>query len=173
MNVRPATFFDALEFAGHRAFLRRALVFQVRNSEAFVVERDGKRLALAMFWRHRAKRAEFNLIVDPLAQAHMLGLVRLAQLTIGRVMQSGILVFAKVRVSDARARRMAQLVGFEPSRMADASVMIFRRDSNGRRCGHGNRQKCQEGEAGGSLAAQPAERGQCPAAVNGGTGKLT
>jgi hypothetical protein len=126
MILRPATFFDALAFAGHKAFLRRVLVYQVKHSEAFVVEMDGVRLALGMFWRHRAKRAEFCLIIDPPAQKHMIALVRLAQLTISKVMQSGILVFAKVRVSDARARRMALLTGFVPSRMADQSIMFFR-----------------------------------------------
>jgi hypothetical protein len=127
MILRAATFFDALAFAGHKAFLRRVLVYQVKHSEAFVVELDGVRLALGMFWRHRAKRVEFCLIVDPPAQKHMIALVRLAQLTISKVMQSGILVFAKVRVSDARARRMAVLTGFVPSRLADQSIMFFRR----------------------------------------------
>lgn len=139
MNLRAATFFDALAFAGHKAFLRRVLVYQVRHSEAFVVEHEGQRLALGMFWRHRAKRVEFALIVEPQAQKHMVALVRQAQLTIRAVVQGGILVFAKVRVSDARARRMAQLTGFAPGRMADASIMIFRSAKDERNYRHNHR----------------------------------
>lgn len=127
MILRPATFFDALAFAGHKAFLRRVLIYQVKHSEAFVVELNGVRLALGMFWRHRAKRAEFCLIVDPPAQKHMIALVRLAQLTIAKVVQSGILVFAKVRVSDERARRMAKLTGFVPAKLSNPAIMFFRR----------------------------------------------
>jgi hypothetical protein len=128
ISLRPATFFDALEFAGSRAFLRKVLVYQVRHAEAFVVEGDaGVRLALGMFWKHRAKRAEFALIVAPPAQSNMVAMVRMAQLTIGRVVQSGVLVFARIRVSDPRAQRMARLVGFAPSRMADPEIWIFRR----------------------------------------------
>jgi hypothetical protein len=126
-TLRPATFFDALEFAGSRAFLRKVLVYQVRHAEAFVVENDGAKLALGMFWKHRAKRAEFALIVAPPAQSNMVALVRMARLTIGRVMQSGVMVFARVRVSDARAQRMARLTGFEPSKMADPEIWIYRR----------------------------------------------
>lgn len=127
MIVRPATFFDALDFAGHKAFLRRALVYQVRHSEAFVVERGEQKLALAMFWRARAKRVEFGLSVLPEARGHMLGLCRVAHLTIGRVVQSGSMVFAKVRVGDARAQRMARLVGFVPGRMKNPEIWIFGR----------------------------------------------
>jgi hypothetical protein len=127
ISLRPATFFDALEFAGSRAFLRKVLVYQVRHAEAFVVEGDGARLALGMFWKHRAKRAEFALIVAPPATRNMVAMVRLAHLTISRVVQSGVLVFARIRVSDPRAQRMARLVGFKPSRMADPEIWIFRR----------------------------------------------
>jgi hypothetical protein len=57
----------------------------------------------------------------------MVALVRMARLTIGRVVQSGVMVFARVRVSDARAQRMARLTGFEPSKMADPEIWIYRR----------------------------------------------
>lgn len=131
MQLRPATFFDALDFAGHRAFLRKVLVYQVRHGEAFVVEQGTEKLALGMFWRDRARRAEFALSVRPLARVHMVGLVRLAHLTIARVVQGGCMVFARVRMGDARGQRMARLVGFVPGRMRNPEIWIFARCQNG------------------------------------------
>jgi hypothetical protein len=132
LTLRPATFFDACTFAGTAALRRKALVYQVRNGEAFVVERDGQPLALGMFWFHRKRRAEFALVVMPGAQQAMVGLVRIAHLTLSRMAESGVLVFALVRVTDARARRMASLVGFGPSRLEDPVVMVFRRARSNR-----------------------------------------
>ena len=151
MILRPATFFDALDFAGHKAFLRRALVYQVRHSEAFVVEKDGQKLALGMFWRVRARRVEFALSVLPGARENMVGLVRVAHLTIGRLVQSGSMVFAKVRTGDARAQRMARLVGFVPGRMKNPEIWIFGRchDNPDRRI---DRQIGQEGGEGATPA---------------------
>jgi hypothetical protein len=125
-NTRPATVLDAMDFAGGRAFLRKVLVYQVRHTDATLVLTDETHLALAMLYRHRAKRVEYAMFVKPEAQRHMVGLVRLAQLTLSKLAQDGILVFAHVRSCDVRAQRMASLTGFVPGRMRDASIWFFR-----------------------------------------------
>lgn len=127
-EVWPATVLDAMEFAGGRAFLRKILVFQVRKTEAFLVTKQGQHVALAMLCRHRAKRVEYAMFVKPVAAQNMVGLVRLAHLTLSKLAQDGILVFAHMRGTNTQSCRMARLTGFEPGQMRDASIWFFRRN---------------------------------------------
>lgn len=128
VTCEPASVFDALEFAGGKAFLRKVLVYSVRKCDAYVMRRGSELLALAMLHQVRARRVEFAMFVKPAAQKNMVALVRLAHLTLARLQQSGVLVFARVRVSDARAQRMARLVGFSHGNMKDAQIWLFRRN---------------------------------------------
>jgi len=126
VSARPATIFDAMAFAGARSFMRRALVYQVRHYGAEVIEADGQPLALVMLMWHRARRVEVAITFTPAAQHHMRGLVKLAHLTLLRFVQDGIVAFAHIRTTDARAQRMARLAGFRPGRLADRSIWIGR-----------------------------------------------
>jgi hypothetical protein len=129
ITLRPATLFDAFAFGGNRGFLRKALVFQVRRSVAYVVERDGAALALVMIMGLRKRLAEFAMVLTPLAPAMLRWMIRLAHLTLTKIAQDGTLVKAHVRPSNAKARRMAELVGFQPGGFRDPSVWLFRRAS--------------------------------------------
>lgn len=124
MTARPATVTDALEFAGARSLLRKALLYQVRNAPAEVIESGGEALALVMLHWQRRRRVEVAIHFRPAAQFHMIGLARLAQLTLARLGQDGILAFAIIRETDARAQRMARLAGFAPGGFRNATIWL-------------------------------------------------
>ena len=124
MTARPATEIAALEFGGARSLLRKALLFSVRNFQAEVIEHDGEALALVMMHRQRKRRIEIAFSFRPAAARHMLDLVRLAQLTLQRLAQDGILAFALIRETDARAQRMARLAGFRPGGFRNGKIWI-------------------------------------------------
>lgn len=126
LEVREATAFDALEFAGDRLGLRQKLPFQVRRCPSLIVCHEGQHVALVSFYTWRNHRVEFTMLVKPLASQMMLALIRLAHLTLCRFAHDGILVFAHIRSSDARAARMARLVGFKPAKFGDGSIWLFK-----------------------------------------------
>ena len=69
---------------------------------------------------------EVALCFRPLAQRHMRELVKLAQLTLRRFAQTGILAFVVIRETDARAQRMARLAGFRPGGFRNGKIWTGR-----------------------------------------------
>jgi hypothetical protein len=126
LTATPCSQLQALEFAGNRRQLRKVLFYQVRHTDAYLIRAGGEPVALAMFFEKRKRLVEFAMTVKPEAAAHMTGLVRLAHLTLARFAQDGLLVMAHIRSSDARAQRMARMVGFTPGHMRDHSIWFFR-----------------------------------------------
>ena len=126
LEVKPATVLDAMDFAGAKPFLRKILVYQVRKTEAFLILKGGETLALAMFYKQRARRVEYAMFTKAPASQHMIALVRLAHLTLGKMADAGVMVFAHVRETDGRAQRMARLTGFVPGKMRDRTIWFFR-----------------------------------------------
>jgi mRNA-degrading endonuclease toxin of MazEF toxin-antitoxin module len=115
-----------MAFSRGRAFLRRALVWQVRQYEAEVVEADGRPLALVMRWQMRRRLVEIAFCFMPEARRHMPALVRLAQLTLARMRQDGLLAMVRIRTTDARAHRMARLAGFRRTPLAGGTIWTGR-----------------------------------------------
>jgi hypothetical protein len=132
LEVRTPSMSDALAFAGGRSFLRKVLLYQVRHTQASLVLADGEPLALVMFYPQRKNLAEYAMVTRPAAAEHMTALVRLAHLTLSSMAQKGVLVMAKVRETDARAQRMARLVGFGPGRFRDRTIWLWRLRENDR-----------------------------------------
>ncbi len=118
---------DALDLAGGRPFLRKALLYSVRHFRSDVVLKGEQVLALVMMHYVRKKRVEIAFCFAPAASKNMLPLIGLAQLTIRRLAHDGILAYAMVRVTDARAQRMAMLAGLKPGGFADKTIWITRR----------------------------------------------
>jgi hypothetical protein len=171
-EVREATAFDALEFAGSRPMLRKLLPMQARRYPSLLVSRAGVAVAFVTFASHPRGRVEFAMLVKPPAQEMMIGLVRLAHLTLCHLAQDGTRFYAHVRASSEVARRMARLVGFRPLRFRDGSIWLFREARDDRisrelEWGHG-----KKGREGGCNGA-PAKR-RCPgaAAFDHGGGNL-
>jgi len=128
VRARPATETDALEFAGARSLLRKALLWQVRKFPSEVIETDdGHALALVMMQWHRKTRVEVSIHFRPLAQSHMLALIHLAQLTLQRLGQDGVMAVVRVRESNWAAQRMAGLSGFRPVGLKDGQIWISKR----------------------------------------------
>lgn len=127
LEARPATEIDVLDFPGARGFGRRAMVFAIRNYAVEIISKRGEPLALvAMHWQ-RKRRVEIAFLFAPAASGHMVDLSRMAQLTLARLAQDGIMAFARIRQTDGRAQRMARLSGFSPSRLADKTIWVNRR----------------------------------------------
>lgn len=127
VTARPATATDALEFAGGRSLLRKALLWQVRNFPSEVIELEGEPLALVMMQHHPKARVEVSIHFRPGAQAHMRELIKLAQLTIRRLGQDGFMAMAVVRDSNAQGQRMARLAGFRPVSVRTGTLWIAER----------------------------------------------
>lgn len=125
-EVREATALDALNFAGGRPLLRKLLPYQARRYPSLLVMKAGDPVAFVTFASHPRRRVEFALLVKPQAQGMMVGLVRLAHLTLCQLAQDGTRFYAHVRTTNQVARRMARLVGFRPLRFRDGSIWLFR-----------------------------------------------
>jgi hypothetical protein len=116
----------ALDLAGARPLFRKAFLHQCRVGEAIAIFDGGRPLALAMLDGRRRRRAELAIAFFPGAEASMLRLVRFAQLTIRRLADASVMVFARVDPSNRQACRMAGLAGFRPAGMRDAAIWIWR-----------------------------------------------
>lgn len=116
----------ALEFAGGRSFLRRALLHQTRVGESVAFVDDGEPVALAMLDGRRARRAELAITFKPAARRHMRQLIRHAQLTCARLAQNRILTFAVIRPGNGAGERMAMLAGFQPGRFKNPAIWIWK-----------------------------------------------
>jgi len=125
-EVREASALDALQFAGARPMLRKMLPYQARRFPSLLVLRAGVPVAFVTFASHPRRRVEFAMLVKPQAQSMMVGLVRLAHLTLCQLAQDGTRFYAHVRATSEVARRMARLVGFRPLRFRDGSIWLFR-----------------------------------------------
>lgn len=168
LECRVPSMQDALAFAGGRSFLRKVLLYQVRHSKALLVLAAGEPLALVMFYTHRKRLAEYAMVTRPAAARHMTALTRLAHLTLSRMAQEGILVMAKVRETDARAQRMARLVGFGPGRFRDRTIWLWRMRWDERNNRRPDGQGPEEGA--GSPAAAGATDGSIAGAATLGAG---
>lgn len=168
-EVREATALDALEFAGSRTMLRRLLPMQARRFPSLLVSHDGQAVAFVTFASHPRRRVEFTMLVKPPAEQMMLGLVRLAHLTLCQLAQDGTRFYAHVRPTNLAGRRMARLVGFRPLRFRDGSIWLFRETRHDGNSQHADRKDRQAGGKSASHGA-PAGRSLAGAAAfdNGG-----
>jgi len=116
----------ALELAGGKSFLRKALVKQCASAQAIAYFAGDEPLALAMIDTPRARRAELALAFFAGAPAHMRELVRIAQLTLTAIAETGVLVFARVDPGNRQGQRMARLVGLRPGNFRDPALWIFK-----------------------------------------------
>jgi hypothetical protein len=170
-DIRQPSQLDALAFAGGRSFLRKALGFQVRHFPSLLVSHGGVAVALASFHAQRRARVEFVMMVEPgLAKRLMVGLVRLTHLTLARFAHDGILVFAHIRETDERAKRMAGLTGFRPGGFRDGSIWLFKGAAHDRHYRRADRGFRQEGREGPGAGAPAAKRGAGPAIERHGGG---
>lgn len=125
--VSPVPPSMALAFGGPKPFLRKAFIFQTRKSQALVVMVDGRPVAMAMLGQQRRHRCELALAFLPEAADHMRRLIRLAQLTLRRIAQTGTLVFVRIAPHNRQARRMARMTGFSPGRLPDPSIWLWKK----------------------------------------------
>ncbi len=116
----------ALEFAGGRSLARKVILHQVRQGEAVAILDGDEPVALAMFDRKRARRAELALSFAPAASRHMLALVRLVQLTATRFAENRILTFVHIRPDNRAGTRMAMLAGFQPGGFRDRTIWLWK-----------------------------------------------
>jgi hypothetical protein len=124
--VSPVPPSSALELAGGRPLYRKAFLHQCRIGKAIAIYDGATPLALAMLDDRRPRRAELCIAFFPGAERRMLELVRFAQLTIRRIADASIMVFARIDPVNRQACRMARLAGFRPGRMRDAAIWIWR-----------------------------------------------
>lgn len=116
----------ALELAGGRPLFRKVYLHQCRVGEAIAIFSGDRPLVLAMIDSRRRGRAELALAFFPGSDRQMLRLVRFAQLTIRRIADASIMVFARIDPASSQACRMARLAGFRPGRMRDPAIWIWR-----------------------------------------------
>mgnify|MGYP000940831843 CR=1 FL=1 len=122
----PATV--ALEVAGGAPWRRKALIHSTRRRDAIAIMRGKQPVAIAMFevLERRPKRAELAMAFTPAARGEVRGICRFAQLTLGRMRQAGLMVFAHVAESNRQGQRIARAAGFVPAGIADRSVWLFK-----------------------------------------------
>jgi hypothetical protein len=116
----------ALEFAGGAPFRRKVMIHQTRHFESMAVSAGGTPIVIASLHRARARRAELAIAFRPAAAAHMRALIRLAQWTLRRLAETGVLVFTRIAPGERQAQRMARLTGFVPGRFADPQIWIWK-----------------------------------------------
>lgn len=115
----------ALEFSGGRPLARKVLLAQTRE-RAIALVAGGKPLAIAMLQAFAARphRAELAIWLAPAALGHVRALVRFAQLTLQKLAQTGVMVFARMRT--AAGERLGRMAGFRPGGLADRQIWIWR-----------------------------------------------
>ena len=116
----------ALDLAGSRSLFRKAFLHQCRIGDAIAIFDGDRPLVLAMLDGRRRRRAELCLAFFPGAEGSMLRLVRFAQLTIRRLADASVMVFARIDPANGQACRMAELAGFRPGRHRDPAIWIWR-----------------------------------------------
>lgn len=125
-TVSPVPPTLALEFAGAKPFMRKALLVQVRMSEAMAFVCDGRPVALVMLQRQRARRAELAICFTGEARRHMRRLMRFAQLTLRQITQTGTLVYVRISPANRQAGRMAAMTGFTHGGMKDPAIWFWK-----------------------------------------------
>ncbi|MAA97413.1 MAG: hypothetical protein CMN87_18240 [Stappia sp.] len=118
----PARADDCLECASPFRWIRKASLFMRAGGDSVAISlpdaAGGDLLAVAYLWPTAPGWREFCLTIRPAARPHMRALVRLAQLRLDAVAQTGLRVKAHVRPGHAPGERMARMVGFVPDRSA-------------------------------------------------------
>lgn len=125
-TVSPVPPSLALEFAGAKPFLRKALLYQARTTEAIAFVDAGLPVALVMLQRQRARRVELAISFMPRAARHMRPLMRYAQLTLRRIAQTGTLVYVRISPANRQAGRMAAMTGFSHGGMSDPAIWLWK-----------------------------------------------
>lgn len=112
--IAPAPPSLLLEAGGQFPTLRRAMLLQAMIAEsAAITDRAGALLAVFFVQRRPGRRyAELAAAIRPPAARHMRTLVRLAQLTLRRLTETGVVVFCRVRPDNRAGQRMAHMAGF-------------------------------------------------------------
>jgi hypothetical protein len=128
--VSPAPRSAALDLAGAIPRNRRGVLAQVRAHESVAIYRGDDCLALVMFARHGWRRTEMALAIAPAAAPHLKRLVRMAQLTLTGMAESGVIV-ASIHPDNRAGGRMARAVGFRPARLKRKGLWIFRKERHG------------------------------------------
>lgn len=129
--IAPAPWPAMLEMGGRSGFMRRAFILQRAKCDTIAYFAGGELLAVAMFFPVRRRLVELALAFAPAAARHMRALVRQAHLTLSRIAQTGVLVFARVEVGYARGARLAGLSGFSPGRLRDRQIWLWKGTSHG------------------------------------------
>lgn len=97
-------------------------------------------MALVMFGRHGWRRIEMALVIAPAAHRHMRRLVAMAQLTLGAMAETHLII-ASIHPANRAGQRMAAMVGFRPSRLKTPGFWVFGRNEHG--CDPRRRQRGQ------------------------------
>lgn len=123
----PASAGDVFEISGRNSWVRKALYRQSSFCETMAIcLPTGVCLAIGYFWKERARRWRFGLLIADVAAEHMLPLVRIAQLTLKKIADNGVLTVAEVNPQNEAGKRMARLVGFRRSKLNDEHVWTWR-----------------------------------------------
>ena len=151
-TVTPAPPSAILALAGRVASMRRRALAQRHDAQTVAIYRGDAEMAVAFLGRHGWRRLEMALAIGPAAAPHLRRLVRLAQMTLGAASQTHLIV-ARVHPANQAGARMAAMVGFQPSRLKQAGIWIFKGDRHG--CDA--RRRRQRGAQGGGT--EPADTG--------------
>lgn len=125
VSVSPAPYSAMLEAGRNSAYLRRVLQLQRRKCQTIAYyDGAGELLAIAMLYAWRAKRVELAMSIQRASRPHMMQLVKTAHLTLARIVDAGILVFARVHPMNRAGQRMARLCGFRRAKLKDQAIWI-------------------------------------------------
>lgn len=127
--VSPAPRTAIIEAANGQSRNRlRRLLHQYEKTQSIAYYRNGGLLAVAMMFEWRARRVELAMMFTSEARQFMLPLIRIAHLTLSKIFDNRIVVFAHVSPENNAARRMARLAGFRQSRLKQKSIMVWNGD---------------------------------------------
>lgn len=130
--VHPAPPSAGLETAGARAAYRRGLLMQIRKSNSMAIYNGQEVLAVVMFRKHGWRRIEYAMAITAAAAPFMRRLIRYAQLTLAKLVQTdGRIFVAFIHPDNQAGQRMARLVGFRPARTG--AMWVFRDERSIRR----------------------------------------
>lgn len=124
--VTPARLTDVMALAPRHRRLYRATILQRQKSQTLSIFAGDTLLGVAMLFPEEVRTRELCLLLDKPAAGAMLPLVRLAQLTLARIADSGVVILARIKPTNAAGRRMARLVGFLETDAEDGRLWIWR-----------------------------------------------
>ncbi|GGE79164.1 hypothetical protein H1W37_19440 [Stappia taiwanensis] len=110
----PALRDDCLACASPTRWMRKAVLHMRRGGDSVSIHDDDALLAVAYLWPLGDGWTEFCLAIRPDARTRMRALIRLAQLRLQAIAQTGMRVKTHVRPGHLPGERMARLTGFVP-----------------------------------------------------------